>query len=75
MPKLTEYQQYLLDAIECEKANPSHDSKALGRLVKMLSATDDLSKELYKESKRRYGRPGSRSPSFGKWSRDDESFY
>lgn len=69
---MTEHQQRLWKQIQAAKADPNHDKAALKRLVHMLTEDDDREREMKAREKYREGRGGSRSPSFGKWARDDE---
>ena len=69
---MTERQQRIFAQIQAAKADPKHDPKALKKLAHMLTEDDDIEYDLKRREKYREGRGGSRSPSFGKWARDDE---
>ena len=69
---MTNDQKAIFAEIQEMKRTPGHDKKVLARLVRQLVRDDDREWEL----RHRRNDPGgrSRSPSFGKWYRDDESF-
>ena len=69
---MTERQQFIFAQIQAIKADPKHDPKYLKKLAHMLTQDDDISYDMRRRERYRDGRGGSRSPSFGKWARDDE---
>jgi hypothetical protein len=69
---MTERQQRIFADIQAEKAMPNPDPKLLKKLAHWLTEDDDIADDLKRREKYREGRGGSRSPSYGRWSRDDE---
>lgn len=69
---MTERQQRIFAHIQAEKASPSPDPNLLKKLAHLLTEDDDIADDLKRQEKYREGRGGSRSPSYGRWKRDDE---
>ncbi len=69
---MRESRDELCRQVRSMKQDPHCDRAKLRDVVQKLLNDDDREYELKWRARWRDGRKGSRSPSFGKWARDDE---
>lgn len=69
---ITDAHRALLTQIEQAKAAPKRDHKLITKLARKLTRLDDRTPLLKAQTNARRGAGHTRSPSFGRWNKDDE---